>query len=284
VPTTFYALWLDPQLVYSCAYFRSADEGLAEAQANKLDYICRKLRLRPGERLLDIGCGWGGLLIHAASRYGVEGLGVTLSGPQAAEARDRIRAAGLETRCRVEVADYRELAGDAAYDKLVSVGMVEHVGRAELGTYFRQAFRLLRAKGVFLNHGISDASLRRWPRPCSFVQRYVFPDGELPPVPSVLEAARQNGFEVRDVESLREHYALTLRHWVRRLEAHRDLVRQVVDEATYRVWRLYMAGSAQAFDSGAISVYQSLLIKNRGGTSSLPLTREDWYRTQGAAC
>jgi cyclopropane-fatty-acyl-phospholipid synthase len=281
VPADFYSLWLDRRMVYSCAYFAAGEDDLDEAQARKLEYLCRKLRLVPGERLLDIGCGWGGLLIHAAQRYGVEAVGVTLSAPQAEEARRRIRAAGFEGRCRVEVADYRELPGADRYDKIVSVGMVEHVGLARLPAYFRQAFRLLRPGGAFLNHGITSAAGASRRRRSPFIQRYVFPDGELVPIAKVLEAAEDSGFETRDVESLREHYVLTLRHWVRRLEARREAARRIVDEATYRVWRLYMAGSAHAFRSGAINVYQSLLVKSANGASGMPLTREGWYDSRG---
>jgi cyclopropane-fatty-acyl-phospholipid synthase len=275
VSNDFYALWLDERMVYSCAYFADPAEDLDTAQARKLDYVCRKLRLRSGERLLDIGCGWGGLVIHAARRYGVEARGITLSEPQARLANERIRRAGLADRCRVEVRDYREVG--ESYDKLVSVGMFEHVGAAKLPEYFRRAYRLLRPGGVFLNHGIArnpSFPARRGP---SFIQRYVFPDGELVPVAATLEAAEGAGFEVRDVESLREHYALTLGHWVRRLEARSEEARRIAGETTCRVWRLYMAGSAHGFRTGRLNVYQALLSKPDRGESGLPLTRADWY-------
>jgi cyclopropane-fatty-acyl-phospholipid synthase len=277
LPVDFYALWLDERMVYSCAYFGSSDEDLDAAQVRKLDYICRKLRLRPGERLLDIGCGWGGLIMHAAAHYGVEAVGITLSVPQAEVARTRLREAGLNNRCRVEVSDYRDLEHDQQYDKIVSVGMFEHVGEALLPEYFHQAFSLLRAGGVFLNHGIAYSATyhRRGP---SFIDRYVFPDGEMVPISTSLRAAELSGFEVRDVESLREHYGLTLHHWVRRLEAHAEEARRITDDTTYRIWRLYMAGSAHSFRSGRLNVYQTLLAKPLNGQSSLPLSREDWYR------
>ncbi len=277
VPGEFYALWLDRRMVYSCAYFATPDEDLDSAQERKLDYICRKLRLRPGERVLDIGCGWGGLVIHAARRYGVSALGVTLSGPQAELANERIRRAGLADRCRVEVRDYREIEGWGEYDKLVSVGMFEHVGEKRLPDYFSRAYALLRPGGVFLNHGISrnpNVPRRRGP---TFISRYVFPDGELVPIGTTVGAAESSGFEVRDVESLREHYALTLGHWVRWLEERHEQARRIVDERTYRVWRLYMSGSAHAFRTGGINIYQTLLLRTDRGESRLPLTRADWY-------
>ena len=279
VSNDFYRLWLDEWMVYSCAYFRSAEDSLDDAQARKLDYICHKLRLQPGQRLLDIGCGWGGLVLWAAERYGVDATGITLSQPQAELANRRIAAAGLADRCRVEVRDYREVPGEECYDALVSVGMFEHVGEELLPEYFRRARALLRPGGAFLNHGIaSRAGDPTSGHRVSFSNVYVFPDGELVPVSATLRAAEEAGFEVRDVESLREHYARTLRHWVRRLEARHDEARQCVDEVTYRVWRLFMAGSAHGFSSGRLNVYQALLAKpDAAGHSGLPLTREDWY-------
>ena len=276
-PAEFYALWLDRRMVYSSAYFVTAEEDLESAQERKLDYICRKLRLRPGERLLDIGCGWGGLVMYAAEHYGVEAVGVTLSELQAERAQQRLRAAGLSDRCRVEVCDYRELGHSAQYDKLVSVGMFEHVGEEQLPEYFRRAWDLLRPGGVFLNHGIAySATYRR--RGPSFIDHYVFPDSELVPINVSLRAAELSSFEVRDVESLREHYALTLHHWVQRLEAHGEEARRITDDTTYRIWRLYMAGAAHAFRSGRLNLYQALLAKPVNGRSGLPLTREDWYQ------
>jgi len=277
LPAQFYALWLDQRMVYSCAYFAMPEEDLDSAQERKLDYICRKLRLRPGERLLDIGCGWGGLIMHAATHYGVRAVGITLSVPQAEVARERLREAGLGDRCRVEVVDYRDVDHDQPYDKIVSVGMFEHVGESLLPEYFCRARDLLRAGGVFLNHGIASSATYRRQGP-SFVDRYVFPDGELVSISTSLRAAESSGLEVRDVESLREHYALTLHHWLRRLEAQADEARRITDDTTYRIWRLYMAGAAHGFRSGRLNLYQSLLAKPLRGQSGLPLTREDWYR------
>lgn len=277
VSNDFYALWLDRQMVYSCAYFSRPDEDLDTAQARKLDYICRKLRLRPGERLLDVGCGWGGLVIHAAKHYGVQAVGITLSQPQADLANERIRQAGLSERCRVEVRDYREIDEPEGFDKLVSVGMFEHVGEALLPRYFAQAWRLLRPGGAFLNHGIARRATDPVVKGPTFVDRYVFPDGELVPINVTLRHAEEAGFEVRDVESLREHYALTLRQWVSRLEKAHDRARELVGETTYRVWRLFMAGSAYGFTVGRLNLYQALLVKPDQGHSGLPLTRADWY-------
>jgi cyclopropane-fatty-acyl-phospholipid synthase len=279
VSNDFYALWLDQRMVYSCAYFESADEDLDTGQERKLDYLCRKLRLVPGERLLDIGCGWGGLIIHAAQRYGVQALGITLSQNQAMLANERIARGGLQDRCRVEIRDYRDMSDFSGFDKIVSVGMFEHVGESRLPLYFGHAWQLLRPGGVFLNHGIAlRATDRRQPGP-TFIGRYVFPDSELVPINAALRYAEQASFEVRDVESLREHYALTLRHWARRLELHQDQVLQVVGKPTFRVWQLFLHGSAYFFTSGLLNLYQALLLKPDKGRSGLPLTRKDWYRS-----
>lgn len=280
VSNDFYALWLDKQMVYSCACFADPDEELEKAQERKLDLICRKLGLRSGDRFLDIGCGWGGLIIHAARRYGVRALGITLSKLQAELAEERIRAAGLGEQCRVEVMDYRELPACDRFDKIASVGMFEHVGKPKLEEYFKRALDLLKPGGLFLNHGISEALWRPASRGPSFVDRYVFPDGELLPICTTLKTAEEVGFEVRDLESLREHYAMTLRRWVRRLEARYGEAVVAADEVTYRIWRLFMAGSAHNFHTGLINVYQTLLLKPSGGPSTLPLCRSRWYRAK----
>jgi cyclopropane-fatty-acyl-phospholipid synthase len=289
VGNEFYALWLDPAMVYSCAYFPSGAESLAGAQRAKLDHICRKLRLHRGERLLDIGCGWGGLIIHAAREYGVRALGITLSPSQAEWARHQIRVAGLEDRCSVDVRDYRALDGLAPFDKVVSVGMCEHVGRAHLPGYFEAAWKALRPGGLFLNHCIVSGqdpkagrrrSLRKvlW-REGRFTDRHVFPDGQLPLLGPMLEIAEAQGFETRDVESLREHYAQTLRHWVRRLEAAREEAIGLTSPETYRTWRIYMANSARQMAAGRMGLVQALLARpDTHGVVTLPRTREDLYR------
>jgi cyclopropane-fatty-acyl-phospholipid synthase len=281
VSNDFYALWLDRLMVYSCAYFHSPEDDLDTAQEQKLEHICRKLRLRPGQRVLDIGCGWGGLVMYAAQHYQVDATGISLSQPQADLANHRIQVAGLSAACRVQVRDYREVEEPNGFDALVSVGMFEHVGAAMLPGYFSLAHRLLRPGGVFLNHGIACRTGEEVPsNESSFSQAYVFPDGELEPVNVSLRAAEESNFEVRDVESLREHYALTLRHWVKRLEAQHEQALAFVDEPTYRTWRLYMSASADRFTSGRANVYQTLLAKtDERGQSGLPLTRQDWYRS-----
>jgi len=273
----FFKLFLDTRMVYSCAYFDTLHDDLDCAQERKLDYICRKLRLQRGETLLDIGCGWGGLVMHAAKQYGVNAFGITLSEPQAEWANERIRQEGVADRCRVNVMDYRELDAASNFDKLVSVGMFEHVGEKLLPEYFDQAWRLLKPGGVFLNHGIARTETEPVQSGPTFVDRYVFPDGELVPLHTTLRAAERSGFEVRDVESLREHYAMTLRHWVRRLEAHHDAAVTATDETTYRIWRLFMSGSAYRFWRGKLNLYQVVLVKSLDGVSNFPLTRKDWY-------
>ncbi|HEV3147018.1 MAG TPA: cyclopropane-fatty-acyl-phospholipid synthase family protein [Chthoniobacterales bacterium] len=286
VSNDFYRLWLDRQMVYSCAYLTSQAEELDVAQECKLDYLCRKLRLRPGERLLDIGCGWGALVIHAAKHFGVRAKGLTLSEPQAEWARARIAEAGLTNEATIDLRDYREIASDGSqlYDAIVSVGMAEHVGREKLPDYFSVAHHALKPGGVFLNQAIGEGVVGRPDnRNGSFIEQYVFPDSDIPPLPVVLRAAESAGFEIRDVENLREHYALTLRHWLRRLETHYAEALSFVDEATYRVWRLYLAGSAHGFRRAHIAVYQTLLAKlDSSGQTKLPLTRDDWY-TQSRA-
>jgi cyclopropane-fatty-acyl-phospholipid synthase len=291
VGNDFYARWLDAQMVYSCAYFETGNEDLEAAQAKKLDLVCRKLRLRAGERLLDIGCGWGALVIHAARHYGVYATGITLSEQQAAFARERVRREGLADRVSIDVRDYRQLGGEERYDKIASVGMVEHVGLERLPDYFAAAYRALVPGGLFLNHGIVslqgarrqpvlDPLWRRLWRRDQFIPRYVFPDGRLVPSAAVIASAEREGFELRDVESLREHYVTTLRHWVRRLEASRDVVVATAGELVYRVWRLYMSASARGFRIGTNGIIQSLFAKpDASGAVRLPRTRADLYAT-----
>jgi cyclopropane-fatty-acyl-phospholipid synthase len=216
--------------------------------------------------------------MHAARHYGVHATGITLSEQQRALAQERIAETGLQSVCEVAILDYRDAGRLGEFDKLVSVGMIEHVGEKKLPEYFRTALQLLKPGGVFLNHGIGRAGSRDKPAQPTFTDVYVFPDGELVPISRVLRTAEQIGFEVRDVENLREHYFLTLCHWLRRLEASADMAREMVGEIKYRIWRLYLAGSAHYFQSGKLGLYQSLLTKNASGRASLPLTRSDWYR------
>ena len=281
VSNDFYKLFLDERMVYSCAYFHSPDDTLESAQAQKLDHICRKLRLQPGERLLDIGCGWGALVIWAAKHYGVHAHGITLSQAQLDEANKRIAAEGLQDRIKVELRDYRALEGEGVYDKVSSVGMFEHVGLANLPQYNATVHRVLKANGLFLNHGITHEE-NGWQKTVDteFINRYVFPDGELDRVSNVQAGMEAAQFEIQDVENLRIHYARTLRHWVSRLEAHHDEATIYVSEATYRVWRLYMAASALEFESGGTGIYQILASRRpnaRPYIQPVPLTRQDLY-------
>jgi cyclopropane-fatty-acyl-phospholipid synthase len=279
LPAAFFSLWLDPQMVYSCGYFESEESGLGEAQERKLDRICRKLRLEEGQRFLDLGCGWGGLLMFACRHYGVSALGVTLSQSQADFARAEIERAGLKDRCEVRVVDYRDLDQWGQFDRLASVGMFEHVGAKKLDEYFRRAYRLLRPGGLFLNHGIAfcsgepvaGASFGEGRN--SFFRTYVFPDGELVPLSSTIQAAERSGFEIRDVEAMREHYALTFRHWQSRLNARRDDALVLINEATFRIWKLFLAAAMHQFVSARLSIYQVVLAKTDNGAAGLPLVR-----------
>jgi len=277
-PLAFYQSFLDPAMVYSCAYYRESTMTLAEAQLAKLDYILDKIRVRPGESLLDIGCGWGGLVIRAAER-GVKAVGVTLSRSQYEEASRVIHDRGLADRARVELLDYRDLRG-RTYDKIVSVGMFEHVGRKNLKHYFRAAYEALRPGGLFLNHGIAEQSDgRTGGKVTGFMDRYVFPDGEVVAIGDGLAIAERAGFEVRDVENLREHYARTARDWIANLEHNRANAIAATSEATYRIWRLYLAGSSQGFSIGRMGLFQSLLARplTEGQIDDLPATRDDLY-------
>jgi cyclopropane-fatty-acyl-phospholipid synthase len=272
VSNAFYRMLLGPTMVYSCAYFASPDEDLEAAQTRKLELICRKLRLQEGERFLDIGCGWGSLVLHAAEHHGVQAVGITLSEEQAQLARERIAAAGLQDRCEIRVADYREVH-DGPFDKIASIGMYEHVGEAQLPAYAETMARLLRPGGLALNHGITR--LYSSPAgPKSLIQRYVFPDGELHRLATVVDALQGAGLETRDVESLREHYALTLRRWLDNMAARRDEVVDEVGVERERVFRLYLTGSALAFEDDDISICQ-VLVARTGAPHGLPLVRGD---------
>lgn len=278
VSNDFYALWLDEQMVYSCAYYEDASQSLEQAQCNKLDHICRKLRLKAGERMLDIGCGWGALVCWAAEHYGVSAHGITLSRKQYDHAQRTIECRGLEQKVTVELMDYRDLKGEAVYDKVSSVGMFEHVGLKNLPAYFAVANRVLKPGGLFLNHGITSDE-GGWKKSISteFINRYVFPDGQLETISTVQQLMEDAKFEIHDVESLRKHYELTLREWVRRLESCREEALGHVPESVYRIWRLYMAACAIQFDEGNTGVYQILASRRAPFSDPVPLTRRDLH-------
>jgi cyclopropane-fatty-acyl-phospholipid synthase len=279
-PISFYRSFLGDRMVYSCAYWDDGVQTLDDAQIAKIDHTLRKVRLAPGERLLDIGCGWGALVIRAAQRFGAHALGITLSEAQHDEAQRRIAAAGVADRVRVERRDYRDVRGET-FDKVVSVGMVEHVGRERLDHYFRAAYDALREGGLFLNHGIGQQSRDgRGYRVGGFMARYVFPDGDLIGIDAVLRGAERAGFEIRDVENLREHYARTLRAWYANLDANRERAIAATDERTFRIWRMYLAGSARNFWRGQMGLFQTLLAKNRSGPAVIPATRRDLYMSR----
>lgn len=282
VSNDFYALWLDPRMVYSCAYFREEGDSLETAQLQKLDHICRKLRLAPGEKFLDIGCGWGALVIRAAEKYGVDATGITLSENQYRLATERIQAAGLQDRCRVLLLDYRDMPGDGVYDKIASVGMFEHVGLRNLAEYFSTVKRLLREQGLFLNHGITSSSVDNHAVGLGageFIGRYVFPRGEVPHLHRVVRDMSAQSMEVHDVECLRPHYARTLGFWSARYERRFSEAVAASSEKTARVWRVYLAGCAHAFEQGWVSIYQVLASRQEiPGRTALPLTREWMYR------
>jgi cyclopropane-fatty-acyl-phospholipid synthase len=281
VSNAFYRMWLDSRMVYSCAYFRSPDDSLDDAQAQKLDHICRKLRLEQGERFLDIGCGWGALIFWAAQNYGVQATGITLSRNQHEYVSSRIAALGLTGRVRVELMDYADLPDAESFEKIASVGMFEHVGVRNYARYFGKIRRMLVPGGFVLNHGITHNGLAQGSLGSGigeFVEEYVFPGGELAHVSRVVEGLAAQGLELVDGEALREHYAKTLWNWVERLEANVEAARREVGDKKYRVWRIYMAGSAHAFDRGWLSLWQLLAGKPLAdGRLPHPLTREYMY-------
>ena len=298
-PVEFFKPWLGDSLVYSCAYFESSSDSLATAQEKKLELICRKLRLQHEDRFLDIGCGWGSLILHAAARHNVYSQGITISTEQRQVALARIEANKMTQSCQADLLDYRLAPTQfAPFDKIASIGMFEHVGVKHLPDYFQTVTKMLKPGGVFLNHGIARATseverktrLGRWiernlmklswvrrARTSSFIDKYVFPDGELSTLSEALTAAESAGFEVLDVENLRAHYELTLRAWVENLQRCKAQIVEQYSELTYRIWLLYMAGSAAAFQRGEIAVYQTLLWRSDGGEPRIPLTRSDWY-------
>ena len=287
VSNDFYALFLDRNMVYSCAYFRNDGDSLETAQVQKLDYILRKLALKPGERLLDIGCGWGALILRAARDYGALATGVTLSRNQFEYTRERIRAEGLQDRCDVQLVDYRDIPGQGRFDKIASVGMFEHVGLKNLPLYFAKLHTLLKDDGLVLNHGITTSDIDSgWMGlgAGEFIDRYVFPDGELPHLSLVLKAMAAAGFEVTDAESLRRHYARTCDAWAGALASHHQRAIQEAGEKRVRIWQIYLAGCAYGFAHGWMNVYQLLACKSAiAGDYPLPLTRDYMYEKPSSA-
>ena len=282
VSNDFYALWLDRNMVYSCAYFKREDDSLELAQEQKLDHILAKLMLKPGERLLDIGCGWGALVFRAAEKFGARAVGITLSQNQYEYAQAKIREKGIGDRCEVRLQDYRDVPEAGGYDKIASVGMFEHVGLKNLVAYFEKIHELLRDGGLVLNHGITsvDPESRAVGLGVGdFIGRYVFPHGELPHIGLVLREMSAAQLEVTDVESLRRHYARTTTLWASRLEAQREQARAIAEEKRYRIWSVYLAGCAYAFAHNWINIYQVLACKHGGPKGNpLPLTRDYMYR------
>ena len=282
ISNAFYALFLDPEMVYSCAYFPNGDDSLAEAQHAKLDMICRKLRLQPGERLLDIGCGWGGLVCHAARHHGVHAHGVTLSQAQYDFALAKVKRMGLEDHVTIELRDFRSLQG-MEFDKIASIGMFEHVGLDNRDGYFKHIKSLLRPRGVYLHHAIArpmkktEREFRRKRPEFAALVNYIFPGGELDHIGGTTDAMERNGFEIHDTENWREHYGRTCRLWTERLHASRAAAEVEVGAARTRIWLLYLAGCALAFERGTVCIFQTVATRRARGPSGLPLTRGDLY-------
>ncbi|MEW6271898.1 MAG: cyclopropane-fatty-acyl-phospholipid synthase family protein [Thermodesulfobacteriota bacterium] len=273
----FYALFLDPLMVYTCAYYRTPDGDLEQAQRDKLDLVCRKLRLQPGERYLDIGCGWGSLVVWAAKHYGVQALGVTLSAEQVKYAQEWIAREGLTGVCRVEHRDYRDLITEQPYDKISAIGIIEHVGIANYRSYFDEVYGLLEPGGLFLNHGITRSRYWKKTPQWDFLIEHVFPNGELDQVSHIASVMEDARFEVVDVESLRSHYARTCMHWAERLRANEDAAIRLVGERRYRTWLLYLTSSSIGFEQASIGLHQILGAKLEPGMRAVPTTREAIY-------
>ena len=279
VSNEFYKVWLDPNMVYSCAYFENGDETLEAAQLKKIDHILTKIQLQPNHTLLDIGCGWGALVIRAAQKFQAKCIGITLSENQYALATERVKAAGLEDRIEIRLQDYRDIKGQ--FDRITSVGMFEHVGRKHLVDYFRIVHDLLKEDGIAMNHGITsvstdmkDANLGAG----EFIDRYIFPNGELPHIGQAITAMQQGGLEVVDVENLRRHYAKTLSHWADNFEEHAAEVQQYIDAERYRAWRLYLAGCAYSFRHDQMSIYQLVCHKAGRLGETIPWSRRYMYQ------
>lgn len=278
VSNDFYKLWLDRDMVYSCAYFEKGDEDLATAQLQKIDHILTKIRLQPGQTLLDLGCGWGALVMRAAQKFGARCVGITLSQNQLDLATERIKAAGLADRIEIRLQDYRDITG--TFDRITSVGMFEHVGKDNLATYFSSIRNLLADDGFALNHGITSTDADSGVAPTDgsgFMDRYVFPQGELPHIGLVLTTMQKGGLEALDVEGLRRHYVKTLHNWADRFELQCQAIRALVGEKKYRIWRIYLAGCAHAFETDQMALFQVLCHKAGKSGATLPWSRRYMY-------
>lgn len=279
VSNAFYKAWLDQSLVYSCAYFENGDEDLAAAQLKKIDHILTKIQLKPGNTLLDIGCGWGALVLRAAQQFDAKCIGITLSENQYEFAKERVEQAGLADRIEIRLQDYRDLTG--IFDRITSVGMFEHVGLNNLPHYFNKVRTLLKEDGLVMNHGITSTDHNSGETAYGggeFIDKYVFPHGELPHIGLVLKAMQEGGLEALDVENLRRHYARTCSIWVDNFETHADQIKMLTDDKHYRIWRVYLAGCAHAFAHDWISLYQVVCAKAGRDASALPWSRKHIYQ------
>ncbi|GGC50405.1 SAM-dependent methyltransferase [Chelatococcus reniformis] len=282
VSNAFYELWLDPEMVYTCSYYTDWDNSLAQSQLDKLEMVCRRLRLKPGESVLDMGCGWGAFSIYAAKHYGVKTYGVTLSEQQVAYANDKIKRLGLSDQCTIELKDFAHVEGHDRFDKVAAIGMIEHVGLANFPTYFGTVHRVLKPGGLFLHHGIvrpgKHATKKKKRAEFAALTKYIFPGGELDSISGNLTALERHGFEVHDVEGWREHYMRTCRQWHDRLYENREAAIREVGEVKYRIWLMYLGACSISFDRNNVGLYQTLASKRVRGSVGLPPSRADLYR------